>query len=69
MQQTSLVILLLHYIIVTLFSNVEKHLYCELILGSLSEVLGTFHIIAGVHAIILTDNRFILGAFAIIFGA
>ena len=41
----------------------------DLILGSLSKVLRTFHIIPGVHAIILTANRFILGAFAIIFGA
>ena len=41
----------------------------DLILGSLSKVLGTFHLIPGVHAMILiTANRFILGAFAIIFG-
>ena len=41
----------------------------DLILGSLSKVLVTFHVIPGVHAIILTANRFILDAFAIIFGA
>ena len=41
----------------------------DLILGSLSKVLGTFHIKPAVHAIILTANRFILGAFAIIFDA
>ena len=34
----------------------------DLILGSLSKVLGTFHFIPGVHAMILTANRFILGA-------
>ena len=37
----------------------------DLILGPLPKVLGTFHIIPGVHVIILTANRFILGAFAI----
>ena len=43
----------------------------DLILGSLSKVIGTFHIIPGVQSIIhvLTANPFILGAFAIIFGA
>ena len=41
----------------------------DLILGSLSKVLGTFHSIPGVQAIILTSNPFILGVFAIIFGA
>ena len=39
------------------------------ILGSLSKVLGTFHVKPGVPAIIRTANRFILDAFAIIFGA
>ena len=41
----------------------------DLILGSLSKVLGTFHFIPGVQAMILIANRFILRAFAIIFGA
>ena len=41
----------------------------DLILGSLSKVLGTFHSIPGVQAITLTANPFILGVFAIIFGA
>ena len=38
-------------------------------LGSLSKVLGTFHTIPGVQAITLTVTPFILGVFAIIFGA
>ena len=38
-------------------------------LGSLSKVLGTFHSIPGVQAITLTVTPFILGVFAIIFGA
>ena len=41
----------------------------DLILGSLSKVRGTFHIKSGVQSIIPTANPFILGAFAIIFGA
>ena len=41
----------------------------DLLLSSLSKVLGTFHIIPDVQAIILTANSFILGAVAIIFGA
>ena len=41
----------------------------DLILGSLSKVLGTFHSIPGVQAITLTATPFILGVFAIIFGA
>ena len=38
-------------------------------LGYLSKVLGTFHTIPGVQAITLTVTPFILGVFAIIFGA
>ena len=41
----------------------------DLTLGSSSKELATFHILSGVQAIILTANRFILGVFAIIFGA
>ena len=41
----------------------------DLILGSLSNVLSTFHTIPGVQAITLTATPFILGVFAIIFGA
>ena len=41
----------------------------DLILGSLSKVLSTFHTIPGVQAITLTATPFILGVFAIIFGA
>ena len=41
----------------------------DLILGPLSKVRGTFHIKPSVQSIKLTANPFILGAFAIIFGA
>lgn len=41
----------------------------DLILGSLSKVLCTFYIIPGAQDVILTANLFLLGVFAIIFGA
>ena len=41
----------------------------HLILGFLSKVLSPFHTIPGVQAITLTATPFILGVFAIIFGA
>ena len=52
-----------------IFALIAKIGASNLILCSLSKVLGNFRIVSGVQSIILTANPFILGAFAIIFGA
>ena len=52
-----------------IFALIAKIGASNLILGSLSKVLGNFRIVSGVQFIILTANPFILGAFAIIFDA